>query len=125
MSRSIIKATNCIITSVEKGNVEKEDVLTPVCAFSVLNQDDNTKIKVLLKGNYAKRVWGSKLKNGFSLPKDDRFKSCNYNIELSEYTVVDLTGAIREVRKDGEIVVENPYELIFYNNTEFREVCDE
>lgn len=114
MSKTIgtLEVTGAVIVSTEKGNVEKEGVLRPVCAFTVQDEDMGMTVKVLLFNEYARELWASRLGGFRSMPGEETIALGNDLIHKSWHTTVSFYGAIREVRKDV-IVVENPDVLEF------------
>jgi hypothetical protein len=105
-----------IITSIEKGNVDKEGVVRPVCAFNVYKEEFGTPIKVLLFGTYAKTIW-EELKDFKTISSENFIEAEEFLISKTQNTTVSFYGPIREVRKNC-IVVENPDRLDFTTSIE-------
>ena len=103
----LINIRDAVITSVEKGNADK-NVERPVCAFSFLD-DDGNKVKVLLKGSIAKLAWEHYLQGCNTEAAVIQLKD---GTTLEKLVTVDFDAYIREERAN-EVVLDQISSIVF------------
>lgn len=120
----ILTIVDARIVSVEKGNCENIDAERFVCAFSVEAPGSALPIKVLLKSGYADLFYNNELKDGSTKSGELVLDTNSGPFLICHDVSCSFTGYIREVRSK-EIVVENPFELVFNRITSYESIDDE